>query len=439
MRRSTNSEAGAALGLTLSLVIAGTLLPATGSAQSIASRVAAVRDGSIQMTIPSRSGVCGDDDKILAYRKTIYIWPSIESHGTWSGVNCAPGPLRVKLTLARGDITTIRTRAGEGKRSPSGARVDLGVVSAQEAAEYFLTLASRLEGKASRDALVPAALAEAVNLMPALLRIARDTGRPRETRGQAIRWIGELGEEGAVTVLNALATDIRNDMPMREHALMGLAFVPDGEGVPSLISVARSSNDPELRKKGIFWLSQADDPAARQTLRDMASSDATPEEVREQVVFALGHHNQTAEEGAFLRALYGRATSESLKEKIIQSVAQAEKQDDTGGGQWLLKLAHDDGEPMELRKKALFWAGQSEDTPVEDLISSYGAMKNPTLKEHFVFVLSERDEHQATDKLMDIARNDPDQSIRKKALFWLGQKDDDTRITQFLKQLILKP
>jgi len=116
-------------------------------------------------------------------------------------------------------------------------------------------------------------------------------------------------------------------------------------------------------------------------------------------------------------------------------VAHGDGGDD--GGRWLLALAGNTAEPIELRKNALFWAGQSDHTSVEDLMHGYSGVTDEKLKEHYVFVLSQRDERKATDKLMDIARSDADPEIRKKALFWLGQTDD-SRVAQFLQQLILK-
>jgi HEAT repeat protein len=52
-----------------------------------------------------------------------------------------------------------------------------------------------------------------------------------------------------------------------------------------------------------------------------------------------------------------------------------------------------------------------------------------------IFVLSQRGESAATDKLIDIARHDPDVELRKKAIFWLGQRDDP-RVRQLLEEMI---
>jgi hypothetical protein len=89
---------------------------------------------------------------------------------------------------------------------------------------------------------------------------------------------------------------------------------------------------------------------------------------------------------------------------------------------------------MELRKKALFWAGQTGES-LDRLVSMYGRMQEREMKEQMIFVFSQRHERAALDKLMDIAKNDPDRSLRKKAMFWLGQSRDE-RVTAFLSDIV---
>ena len=53
-------------------------------------------------------------------------------------------------------------------------------------------------------------------------------------------------------------------------------------------------------------------------------------------------------------------------------------------------------------------------------------------------MLSQRDERAATDKLLSIVRSDSDSRMRKKALFWLAQKDDP-EITKVISNLVSQP
>jgi hypothetical protein len=102
-----------------------------------------------------------------------------------------------------------------------------------------------------------------------------------------------------------------------------------------------------------------------------------------------------------------------------------------------MSVARDESVPVEVRKKAIFWAGQGG-APVKDLASLYDSLQPETLKEHMIFVLSQRDERAATDKLLSIVRSDSDSRMRKKALFWLAQKDDP-EITKVISNLVSQP
>ena len=91
---------------------------------------------------------------------------------------------------------------------------------------------------------------------------------------------------------------------------------------------------------------------------------------------------------------------------------------------------------MEVRRKAVFWAGQGR-ASVADLKSLYSGASEPRLREHVIFVLSQKSEEAATTALIDIARSDADREMRRKALFWLAQKDDP-RVTKLITDMVVK-
>jgi len=216
---------------------------------------------------------------------------------------------------------------------------------------------------------------------------------------------------------------------------MALAQLRDGAGVPTLIEMAgRDDGEHWLRERAIFWLGNTQDDRARATLRSLAASDTLAMDLRDQAIFALGFLDQRGGNGPFLRALYERVDGRRVKEKIIQAVAQL---DETADQRWLVDRVLDTREPIDLRKQALFWRGQKNDSPVGDLITLYPRLETQELRDHFVFVLSQRHETAAVDKLIDIARNDTDREIRAKATFWLGQSRDP-RAAKFLEERISK-
>jgi HEAT repeat protein len=119
---------------------------------------------------------------------------------------------------------------------------------------------------------------------------------------------------------------------------------------------------------------------------------------------------------------------------VLFSISQAGGQDN---GRWLLGIAKDNAQPLELRKQALFWAGQGG-VSMADLTALYGTITDRTLREQLVFVYSQRDDPAAVDKLLEIARREPDVELRKKALFWLGQSDDP-RAAKALQDIVEQP
>ena len=155
--------------------------------------------------------------------------------------------------------------------------------------------------------------------------------------------------------------------------------------------------------------------------------------MREKAIFWLGQ-NRSTENTAFLRNLYSRLTNEDLKDKVMFSLSQ---QRGVGNEQWLMNIAVNPKEDIELRKKALFLAGQAG-VSIQELAALYDRIGDNELKDHLIFVLSQRQSDRAAiDKMFDIAKNEKDADLPKKAIFWLGQSRH-LRVQQFLMDLINK-
>ena len=153
------------------------------------------------------------------------------------------------------------------------------------------------------------------------------------------------------------------------------------------------------------------------------------------VVVSLGHSDAaTADDFRFLRELFARADSRKMQDQILMAMSQSDERE---GRQWLLSVARDENASVESRRKAIFWAGQGG-VPTADIAGVYDAVSNRAVKEHTIFVLSQRDDKAATEKLMSIVNGNGDPELRKKALFWLGQKDDPA-VTKAISDLVMKP
>src|SRR2546428_4414527 len=98
-------------------------------------------------------------------------------------------------------------------------------------------------------------------------------------------------------------------------------------------------------------------------------------------MFWLGQQH-SPENSAFLRGLCAKLAGEELKEKVIFSLSQMGGADN---GRWLMDSALNEREPVEMRKKALFWVGQTGGE-LGELAGLYDRVQEQDMKEELVFV-----------------------------------------------------
>ena len=235
------------------------------SAQSVASRVARVSDGTVRMSFKVKPGVCGSGNSIWhAGGRGRTTWGDNwnNSRDVEYDIECSTGPARLVLDRRGGEITDVRFYVG-GQWRPAGSDVvDLGMVPAREAADYLVSLAQGEKGSMGEKAIFPATLADSADVWPAFLKIARNADLPHGTRTQAVFWLGQAAGDAATQNLKEIVVDNGVDREVRESAVFALSQRPREEGVPALIAVARTNKDPEIRKKALFWLGQSHDPRA---------------------------------------------------------------------------------------------------------------------------------------------------------------------------------
>lgn len=250
--RYLNIIAGAGIALVSAAAAAG--------AQSVAQQVARVTDGTVRISFNLRKGVCGSGNSVRRDGGSTNWGNDISRDVEWDD-SCYSGPGRLVIDRRGGETVGLRFYVGGRWRAVPGA-TDLGMIGAPDVASYLVSLAQSANGDIAGKAIFPATLVDSANVWPAFIRIARDESRPRKARDQAVFWLGQAAGDSATVHLAALVGDNGVDREVREHAVFALSQRPREEGVPALISVARTNRDPELRKKALFWLGQSHDPRA---------------------------------------------------------------------------------------------------------------------------------------------------------------------------------
>ena len=241
--------------------------------------------------------------------------------------------------------------------------------------------------------------------------------------------------ETETIMLDALNNDPAASV--REQAVFWLGQVRTDRAAAALEEIVTSSRDVELRTKAVHALHETNSPRSAAVLRRLAESDQTPERVREQAIFWLGQR-RSQENAEFLKGLYAKlprgSRGDDWRQKVMFSLSQMRC---CSNATWLLGLAFDSANSSEVRGHALWTAGQAG-VAGSELAAVYDRLTDAEVKEKLIWVMSESRDRVATDKLIDIARSDKDLEMRKKALFWLGQKNDP-RVRQILTEILTKP
>ncbi len=345
---------------------------------------------------------------------------------------------------ARGDANALRTRIcgelarqGDGDCAEEVTRVSAGASARSAGGRSAARSGDCPDGDDEDDDNRIAALnallqMDAERAMPILTNVlARRDKCSERLRRKAVFLVAQKQTPESANILLA-ASKNDPDAEVREQAVFWLSQVKDPRAVQMLVDIVNSDGDHALREKALFALSQHSNAAAGAALRAFAENEKQPVSLRERAIFSLGQRRD-GEQTEYLRTLYRKVDEPELREKILFAISQRRG---SGNEAFILGIVKDPKETLEVRKKAIFMTGQMG-IDVAQLGAMYSSLDVRELREQVIFALSQQHEGAALDKLMDIARSDPDRELRKKAIFWLGQSRDP-KVTAFLTELINK-
>ena len=417
----------------VTLLGAALLLAGSAQAQTLAQRIAAVREGEVRFRYAARPATCGDGDRMVRLEDAMFIastrgWTELQGR-IISDQPCRHGLAEARLTIRDGAIVSIRSTLPAPETRPAAR--DLGIVPAAEAARYFLGLIG-VTPLAVDDQRVFLALvlADSASVWRELVSIARNPSLSESLRGRALAWSGYDRDPALVSVLAGFLRDDSAPAKVRGGAASGLSRLDDPAALRTLLDYVSSGDVAKLRAS-IVHVVGGETAEALPTLRRVAADADAPDEVRGAIFLELSESEDPAD-GKLLWSLFPRIESEKLKDRLLHSVSE---RDEPESGRWLLQIATSTNETVRTREKALFWAGEVETLPLSELVAVYPKLTERKLKDHFIFVLHERDEPEATDHLIRIARTETDPDLRKKAFFWLGQRKDAKSVA-FIREVI---
>lgn len=384
-------------------------------------------DGPVQFHFASRSDACGNGETMLRVGSS-----TVMVSGGAGDAPCLPGPARVEVVKAGGEI--VRLRAFVGPLPGSVPGTDLGRVGAREAAGWLLELAGTTDGRPGRDAIFPATLADSTDLTDPLLGLARNLFLSRQVRttaaGTAAREVSR--HPGAALrvreAMQALARDTREPAWMRTQSLRTLGRIPDGSGIPALLGLHRGS-DPALGKAVVAALASTDDPRAREVLRGLVRNAGTREEERREAIRGLGRQYTTAEDAALLRDSYPSFTSTESREAAITVLGEVGGPDNV---RWLLGVAARDEEVTTVRTRALRAAARAGASP-GDLGRLAGG--NSPIRETVVTELLRIGSDGAIDTALSLVSGETDTRLQRRLVSRLS-RSEHPKVRTFLQTLV---
>jgi len=249
-------------------------------------------------------------------------------------------------------------------------------------------------------------------------------------RRTAVFLVGNRRDAQAITILAGVA---KNDpsVDVQVEAIQVIGRLPNEEGVAVLEELAKSS-DERVQRAAVRGLVRHPSAKARASVRSLIEGDNVSERVKAEALSAFNSDQATAEDVAWLRALYAKSTTTSMKARTLSAIVRV------GGpevDQWLVTIARDETQPSEIRATAMRRIGET--MPIADLGKLYDGATTQRFRSEIINVLGKRKEDAAADKLIDIVKNGTDPSLRTAAIRAITDKQDP-RATQLLLEIINK-
>jgi HEAT repeat protein len=281
-----------------------------------------------------------------------------------------------------------------------------------------------------------------------------------DERAEALNALMQMSAENAMPILKTvLAKRDACSAELREKAVFLVSQKRTSETEDILLGVVRDDPSQEVKKKAVFWMGQVNTDRAAQALVTMLETSTTSSELREQADLRPDAAAERARPGwryaesprttsrpasCARRRCSGSASSDRRRTRSICADCSTGSPEPGGEQQRshpaedpLLALAdarrgerrvaapgRDESEALGGDAQAGAVQRRSGGVSTAALSALYPRLTDRELKEHLIFVLSQKHDSDAVTRMIQIARSDPDRELRKKAIFWLGQSND---------------
>lgn len=219
---------------------------------------------------------------------------------------------------------------------------------------------------------------------------------PVDGDGRQVTWIGSVDDTAA---LDWLETAARSDRGSKtDPALMAIALHQSPRAGQRLHSLAKETRG-DLAEEAIFWLGESRGEQGFGILEQLLS-ELPKGNTRREINFALAQ-NKTP-----------------------------------GAADLLFEISKSDPDP-EQRGEAMFWLAQGYPREAQDwLLEVIRTERNTGVLDEAVFAISQLPDANGDRLLLDLARDaSTPRAVRRQALFWLAQSDNDASVAALTELL----
>jgi len=262
------------------------------------------------------------------------------------------------------------------------------------------------------------------------------------------KWNG-MGEAGCSLAGKHQSYGTRSDSPLAENILV-FSRIENGKAGP--MRVVGESCPVDGNAEQVTWIGGVDDTAALDWLensaRENSKGDAAlmaialhrnPEAGQRLHALARETRGRRAHEAVFwlgesrgeqgfriLRQLLGELPKGDTRREINFALAQNQS---PGAADLLFEIAKSDPDPGQ-RGQAMFWLAQEYPGQAQDwLLQLIRSERDNGVLEEAVFAISQLPDDEGDRVLLDLARDaGAPRAVRRQAIFWLAQSDNDASI-----------
>ena len=259
-----------------------------------------------------------------------------------------------------------------------------------------------------------------------------DLDQPNDYNGHPVYWLGRVSNDESLGFLQELLAK-EATTKLADSAVTAIALHDDSRIGQILQSIVRDSKVESVRKSAVFWLGQNEGETG--FLSSLITNEQESLEIRKQAAFAIGVSRDGAALPT-LQSLYNQVTNREVKKQII--FANFVNKDSDNALDFLINVAAKDEDRDVRKQAIFWIGQKATQKATQALTDTIEDKDGDTeIQKQAVFAISQRKKDESVPMLINIAKTHPKGEVRKQALFWLGQIDD-SRALELFKEILNK-